>query len=365
VTSRRRRALARAALAVGTTLLALVGAELVVRALGVTPSRYPSTWHLESPDKRFGLDLYPDDARHYFPLDLRDAATLAAMRAHGLPRLEERAARAPFGVPGVYGAKLCRGASIPPRDPARPRVVVIGDSFTEGQGVREEDTFVARLGRRMPDAEVLNCGRRGYDFPELAMWFEQHLALEPDVVVYAMVLNDPQQSERFHARQEYLDDWIVDRRRMASADAPPAWEPRLWSIARERVEARRVGDATTSWYREMVGAPNADGWAATLEHIEHMDAAMRARGGRLLVLLWPLLVELDGGYPFEATHRTIADALRARHVAFHDALPAFRGRIAETLWVHPADRHPNERAQRLFAAEVAPAVRAALDEARR
>src|SRR5260370_669848 len=83
--------------------------------------------------------------------------------------------------------------------------VVIGDSFTEGQGVREEDTFVARLGRRLPQAELVNCGRRGYDFPALEGWFDRQLALGPDVVVYAMVLNDVQQSAAFHARQRYLD----------------------------------------------------------------------------------------------------------------------------------------------------------------
>jgi hypothetical protein len=365
VTSRRRLALARTALAAGTTLVALVGAEVVVRALGVAPSRYPSSWHLESDDKRFGLDLYPDDVRGYFPLDLRETRTLAALREEGLPRLPERAARAPFGVPGVYGLELCRGPAIGPRDPDRPRIVVIGDSFTEGQGVREEDTFVARLGRRMPDAEVLNCGRRGYDFPELATWFDDHLALEPDLVVYAMVLNDPERSAEFHARQQYIDDWIVDRRRMADGDGPSFWEPRLLSVALDRAEAERVGEATTAWYRDMLGPRNADGWAATLAHLERMDATMRGRGGGFLVLLWPLLVDLDGDYPFDETHRRIGEALRQRHIAFHDTLRAFLGRDPERLWVHPADRHPNERAQHLFASEVASTVRTAFDEARR
>lgn len=230
-------------------------------------------------------------------------------------------------------------------------MVVIGDSFTEGQGVREDDTFVALLGAHIDDAQLVNCGRRGYDFPTLAEWFDRKLALEPDVVVYAMLLNDPQQSEAFHARQAYLDDWILDRRRMYTDGdgAPPPWQPRLFALLEDRMEAARVGEATTRWYQEMVGPPNQEGWDATLAQLERMDRVMRERGGAFVVALWPLMIDLDGVYPFEAAHRTIRGALESRHIAFHDTLPAFRGRDPRALWVHPADRHPNEEGHRIFA----------------
>jgi hypothetical protein len=353
---------ARVALVLLSTVLSLFLAEVALRLLGIAPDRYAHPWHLETADKRHGLDLYPDDPRGYFDVDLREEATRALYREQGLGEVDAHYEQTPFGVSFVYSAELCRGGDIPARDPSRARVVVIGDSFTEGQGVREEDTFVAQLRGEIPEAELLNCGRRGYDFPRIREWLDLKLALEPDVVVYAMVLNDPEMSEAFHARQAYLDDWILDRRRMITEESrpPSPWEPRLFTLVNDRLEGARVGAETMRWYQDMVGPPNQEGWDRTLADLEAMDASARAHGARLVVVLWPLMMQLDDAYPFEATHATIVSALEARHIQVQDTLRAFRGQDPRELWVHAADHHPNERAHRIFANAVAPIIRASL-----
>lgn len=349
--------LGRIALALVSAALALGAAELAVRAMGLSPARYAPTAHLESEDKRSALDLYPDDPRGAFPLDLRNPDVRAEWA--NMPGIE-RAERAPHGVPLRFGAELCRGGDLAPAE-GRARVLVIGDSFTEGQGVVEERTFSARLDRAL-GAQVINCGRRGYDFPRLREWFELRTeSFAPDVVLYAMVLNDPQRSEAFHERQRFIDDWIVDRRRrVTEGPVGPPPGSRLFALVEDRVESMRVGAATTEWYRDMVAEPNRVGWEATLAHLEAMHAAMEARGGVFVVALWPLLVELDGGYPFTDVHRTIREALEARGVRFVDTLDAFEGADPETLWVHATDRHPNADAHARFAERVQPALQAAL-----
>ena len=72
------------------------------------------------------------------------------------------------------------------------------------------------------------------------------------------------------------------------------------------------------------------------------------------------MVDLDGGYAFDETHQIIGEALKARGVQFLDTLPAFRGQEAETLWVHPSDRHPNDAAHDIFARALLPTLRAAV-----
>jgi len=180
------------------------------------------------------------------------------------------------------------------------------------------------------------------------------------------VLNDPQQSEAFHARQAYLDDWILDRRRMVSEGdgAPPPWTPVLFALAQDRLEGMRVGAETTRWYQEMVGEPNREGWEATVAHVVRMHDAMRARGGVLVVALWPLLISLEG-YPFERVHETIAGDLGARGVTVIDTLAAFDGEDTTSLWVHGADRHPNERGHAIFAEAIEGSVRDAVQRAGR
>lgn len=368
----------RLALSLGVLALSMLGAELVVRALGLEPARYAETRHLESDDKRVGLDLYPSDARDAFPLDLRDDAARRPL-SDRIEELDGWAPRAPHAVRGDYTAELCRvaheGDVLPAAARDRPRVVLLGDSFIEGQGVVFEHTVAARLGDALgDDHDVLACGRRGYDFAidpsatrGLGRWMSAHV-LDADVVVYAMTLNDPARSEAFARGQSYVDDWIVDRRRMLSHDATQeSWlTPRLFTLVEDRIEAMRIGAATMRWYQQMVESPNREGWQATLAQLERFAERLRSEGRELVVALWPLLVGLESedAYPFVATHARIALDLDALPLTVIDTLPAFLETDTRSLWVHEVDHHPNDEGHRRFAEAILPPVREALARAR-
>jgi lysophospholipase L1-like esterase len=106
----------------------------------------------------------------------------------------------------------------------------------------------------------------------------------------------------------------------------------------------------------MYGEENRDGWLATKGHLREMDARVRQHGGRLLVALWPLLVGLEGPYPFERVHATLGDFFREAGIRHHDLLPDLRGRPSASLWVHRVDHHPNEEGHRIAAEALAPLV---------
>ncbi len=63
----------------------------------------------------------------------------------------------------------------------------------------------------------------------------------------------------------------------------------------------------------------------------------------------PLLVGLEGDYPFDEAHQTMARACKEHKLDFFDLLPAFSGKNSSSLWVHETDRHPNEIAHRIIA----------------
>ncbi|MBN2494637.1 MAG: SGNH/GDSL hydrolase family protein [Deltaproteobacteria bacterium] len=245
-------------------------------------------------------------------------------------------------------------------------VLLLGDSFTEGQGVVESETFARRLEAAL-GVRVYNGGRRGRDLPGLVERLERLLPLaRPAIAVYAFMLNDFEQTPDWKARQTFLNDLVLDRQHMGE----PGWKlpgwlrwSRLAVFAAERVRSRDASAQTIEWYRGMTGPANAAGWARTRADLAAMDRSSRDAGARLLVAVLPLLFELDD-YPFRGLHRDITAACAELSIEAVDLLPAFEGAEAETLWVHPIDRHPNGRAHAWIAAALADKLRGMLAEPR-
>ncbi len=361
-----RKGLGRVALAFASVLVVLGIAECVVRVASIVPERHHHPRNLENADKSAAIDAYPTNPRGYFDLDLRDASVRARLASLGLD-VSTVVRRSPYAVELHYNAHRCRDREPGPKTPGVTRIVVLGDSFTEGQGVREENTFSRQLERLLAaegrQVEVLNCGERGRDFPALYDAFvELSAAYDPTIVIYAMVLNDAVQSEEFRAQQPFLNDWILDRRRMLVDDDPggdfPG--PRLWALARERLDAMHVAAATTRWYVDMYGPKNQAGWDQTKRYMTQMNEQMNARHGRLLVALLPLLVKGSGPYLFAKPAAEIQRACAASNISFVDLAGTIHGEAADTLWVHAVDMHPNARAHGLFAAALREPVRALL-----
>lgn len=287
-----------------------------------------------------------------------------------MPGLNHLASQAPFCVEVRYNSEGFRDRIPAPRRTNIRRVVVVGDSFTEGQGVRDSDVYPrvleAELNATGKDGwEVLNFGRRGADFPGLAGIFEQALGLDPDVVVYGMTLNDCELSPSFRARHPLLGERL---RGHARADAPASRRPfGLRSIAflPRQWEMFRVRWGMAEWYCDLYRQANRDGWRRTQASLQEMDHRSRSRGTHFLIAVWPVLVSLGGGYPLEQVHEAITAFCRGAGIACLDLLPALQGRSSVSLWVHPVDTHPNELAHRLATANLAPAVRHLIEDGHR
>jgi lysophospholipase L1-like esterase len=363
--SRVRELVVNASLTGGVLVGLLLLAEGSLRAVGFQPERHKTRIRLSTADdltvrpKTLVLDCYPSDPGHAFDVDLRDAATrrhYEALGVHGL----ERAGGFPYALEFRYNSHGFRGLEFPKRYPGVRRVAVVGDSFTEGQGAREQATYVRQLetllNAREPEKwQVLNYGYRALDFPKLREPFEEALADQPDLIVFGMVLNDAERSPAFDRQWPALNDWIMVRR---APERASLLSPRLFSFVRDRFETYRIARETTRWYRDMYGPANADGWQRTKDDLRQMQDRARARGVPLLVALWPLLVDLEQDYPFADVHDKIGRVCDKAGIPYQDLLPTLRGRKTASLWAHPSDWHPNELAHRLAAETLAPRVRA-------
>jgi hypothetical protein len=362
--SRGKEAAACLALALGAVAATLLAGELALRAAGYVPHRLRATARLVDARWRMLLDCYPSNPRGYFDIDLRTAESRERYFHLAPHRYDHVVQRDPYAVEVQYNSLRFRDVEPAPRPPGVRRVVVVGDSFTEGEGVKEADAYPRVLEKLLNDGggswEVRNCGRRGSDFPQMYAVFADALKYSPDVVVYAMVMNDADRTPEFQARQSYINDWILDRGMLAQGKPAPELyrlDSRLEALVTDRIETWRTGRATARWYRDMYGEPNRLGWQRTQGYIGEMNRRTLAQGGRFLVASWPLMVHLEGDDPFADVSRTIARFCLTAGIPRHDLRAAFRGRRTDSLWVHPVDMHPNEVAHRLAAESLAPVVR--------
>lgn len=104
------------------------------------------------------------------------------------PNLHEQVMSSPSGpMPVSTNSMGLRDREVGPRAPGEVRILCLGDSWTFGHGVREEEAFARQLERLLKDAgpvRVLNAGQHGYSVMQAYALFEDLLPVyQPDVVL--------------------------------------------------------------------------------------------------------------------------------------------------------------------------------------
>jgi lysophospholipase L1-like esterase len=227
-----------------------------------------------------------------------------------------------------------------------PRVLLLGDSFTEGQGVPEAEALPAVLPEALRaagrPAQVASLGISGVNIDEEAVLFESlGVGLAPQVVVQVWVLNDiylPVSGD--------VVDFITDHR----SDRPPTgWQ--TWDTLAALWTLRTVTTEMTRAYQDSY-RPGQPGFDEGVAFLDRMGARGEAAGARMVLVIFPLLTRLDD-YPFAAAHGELARAAREAGYEVVDLLDVFAGQDERELWVHPADQHPNTAALAVAAEAIA------------
>jgi len=167
-----------AGLAVGAALAALGAAELALRLFAPQALLHDPDAFL--PDPNLGARLKPGFA--------------------------DRVVTTEFSSTWAINVDGYRGPRAGSRGPADLRVVTLGDSFTFGYGVEEEQAWPRQLERLLDEGsgpsaagvEVLNLGVGGYGTWQEAAWLEEKApSLKPDLVVLGFYVgNDPADNAR-------------------------------------------------------------------------------------------------------------------------------------------------------------------------
>lgn len=122
------------------------------------------------------------------------------------------------------------------RDTTKTRILLLGDSFTFGEDVSDDETYAHHLGQLLPNVEILNLGVHGYGHDQmLVLLTELGTRYNPDVVLLGFVAAD--MSRNALAFRDYAKPWFtIDHDTLVRRGSPvptPA-ESLRWDWARPR-----------------------------------------------------------------------------------------------------------------------------------
>ncbi|MBN1669482.1 MAG: SGNH/GDSL hydrolase family protein [Kiritimatiellae bacterium] len=247
-----------------------------------------------------------------------------------------------------------RGADMPARKPpGARRIVFLGDSITFGYYVKEEDTFVARVGRELtaqaPDGvtiEVVNAGVSSLNVQNILEHLRQRaLAWSPDLVVWSFYVND------IHDTGGQEADVLFPVRRNG-------WLRPLRSLALGRfldacLVATESGARMSMETEDPVTREVERDWQNAQQAILEAKKLLAAQGASLIVAVFPSGIQFARPWTVPRYQSRLARMCRAHGVPCIDLLPALEraGAVGE-LYYGGDLIHPNHRGHAVAASEI-------------
>lgn len=276
--------------------------------------------------------------------------------------------------------------------PGTFRIVVLGDSYTFGQGVKRDETFPNRLERILHNRngkiifEVVNLGFCGLNtagelqiLSELGInpitWQPDYhyrgLAYKPDLILHEFTLNDSATSGRAMEQIKPFDDkWrtgeVIIRVNSGvyrlpipeSVDKFLTKNSRFYLFFMNRYNhilaklgIREGGD---SGIQAMLNRYHDDfeGWVNVRDSLAAMSNISIQQSVPVLLVVYPEMYKLKD-YPFKDIHKKVLGV--GNGLGFHtlDLEPSFEGLDDKSLRVSPFDGHPNAKAHDIAARAIA------------
>lgn len=238
-------------------------------------------------------------------------------------------------------------------DDVRARVLVVGDSFTFGHGVRRDEAYPARLARELEPwrVEVVSYSQPGWNTRALVRSLKSDLELaDPDVLVLGFCLNDaePRPTARMLADRPDLESWQPEGR----FETWLATHSALFARARLAVDSLRLRPRLRAYYRSLYSDPES--FAAWRLSLERLAKLARQQGIPAAVVIFPIFDSDLRPYPYREVHATVAATAGELGFRVLDLLPVYEGRRGRELALVPyTDPHPSPLAHALAAEAIA------------
>ena len=239
------------------------------------------------------------------------------------------------------------------RDPGRYRIVVVGDSFTFGQGIEAPERFSNLVeGSLGPRYEVLNFGVPGHDMPQHLEVLGQVLLLGPDFVLLQLFINDFETAQMERPRPHPL---ISESAARGWGRSSVLYDLSDGSWVRIQ-EATGLAESYVHYLDRNLRDPNAPNAQIAFGMLRQFLGKAKSAGVGVGVVLFPMTDAMGpngSNYPVGFIHDRVRQIAADEQVPFLDLLPAFSTyQDPKSLWVSPFDAHPNAIANARAAQEI-------------
>ena len=225
------------------------------------------------------------------------------------------------------------------------RIAAVGDSFTYGNGIRQEDRYSdllqAQLGSHF---EILNFGRPGANTPEHRTLVEELLPkIRPDFILLQWFINDVEGDSSegrptFRPLLPYapLHNWLNS-------------ESAFYTVATMKWAEAQVAFRMTTSYSDYLqrrfSDPNSRDSRLDRGELEKLIAAADQQHVPVGIVLFPdTAAPIDEHYPFGYLHDRVLDTCAAHKLTCLDLRADFAPiKDRQTLWANRLDHHPSAR----------------------
>jgi hypothetical protein len=234
------------------------------------------------------------------------------------------------------------------------RIAAVGDSFTYGNGIRQQDRYSDLLQSQLPSHfEVLNFGVAGANTPQHRSLVKRLVSeVQPDFILLQWYVNDVESDGAvgrpvFHPLVPFktLHNWLND----SSA---------LYTVANMQwAETQAALGITTSYadyLKRRLGDAQSPDAVRDRELLRDLVATAQHAHVPIGIVLFPDTAgALDERYPFGYLHERVLSVCAERSITCLDLRADFAAiRDRQSLWANRLDHHPSARANAIAAERI-------------
>ncbi|NQV99833.1 MAG: SGNH/GDSL hydrolase family protein [Rhodospirillales bacterium] len=230
------------------------------------------------------------------------------------------------------------------------RILMLGDSFTEGAGLSREQTFSHQLEQILSavlktdglTVEVYNTGHSGWNTLQQANLLDaQGPTLKPDMVIVNYVANDPEIPAARPRQENALSLLTPVHETLISGFGSYAYY-RLYISAIQQHESMTP-------YINRIYDPQGEGWKSVQSATEDIGRYLASHKISGFVAHWPIF--MDGSYAFQSMHDQVRVQVEGAGLPYWDLRDVLSPHQEDmSRWrLSPYDGHPNAAANALVA----------------